>query len=97
MHILSQVYEGRTPKIYICDPEIIKQIWIKESHKFPDRSFIDSLDFVLEFMDFVTGKPAVKASRHFSEPFMISSCLILQVRNGKPCGPHSLPYSHHQN
>ena len=40
----------------MCDPEIVRQVFIKEAEKFPIRGFADTFppgEFVAEFMDFL--------------------------------------------
>ena len=42
------------PKIYVCDPEIARQVFIKEADKFPIRGVGDNFDMGTlgsEFMD----------------------------------------------
>jgi hypothetical protein len=35
--IISQVYEGRTPIIYTCDPDLIRSIFVRDVDNFYDR------------------------------------------------------------
>ena len=57
-YLNAQVYVGRKPKVFICDPDMAKQVFIKESDKFPNRGFTDEFqlgDFGSEMMDFCVG------------------------------------------
>lgn len=56
-----QVYEGRSPTIYVCDPELIRLIFVKDFDHFQDRRQIDLGDpLVNDFLDFLPGNYVVK-------------------------------------
>ena len=45
----------------MCDPDVVRQVFIKEADKFPNRGFGDELDvgdFAMEWMDFCVGNCA---------------------------------------
>ncbi|CAG7817390.1 unnamed protein product [Allacma fusca] len=52
------VYNGRQPEIHIVDPDIVRQIYITDSDKFPNHKFssgVAASPVWGEMMDFING------------------------------------------
>ncbi len=48
--ILCQVYEGRQPQVFVCDPDLVRLICVKDAAYFDSKRLLDFGDPVLNEM-----------------------------------------------
>jgi hypothetical protein len=65
------MYQGRTPIIYIADPDLIRQIFVKDTQYFFDREpFQFGNEFLNQILDYLPGEKwktmRVSQSKRFS-------------------------------
>lgn len=54
--LFQQVYEGRDPQIFACDPELIRLITVKDAQYFDAKRLLEFNDPMLnEMPDFLPG------------------------------------------
>lgn len=56
-YLVLQLYEGRTPIIHVCDPDLIREIFVKDVEYFYDRRVGHFGDARIdEILDYLPGK-----------------------------------------
>jgi cytochrome P450 family 3 subfamily A len=86
------VYEGRTPHIHICDPEIIRMIFVRDFDHFRDRRVVNLghgiLDHALDFLPYDQWK----VFRQMATPSLTSSKLKMMSDRVKEISMEFLPH-----
>lgn len=70
-----QVYEGREPRVYVCDPEILRLIMVKDASHFDSKGPVDfGNPFLNEMPDYLPADKW-KIVRGFTSPSFSSAKL----------------------
>lgn len=58
LHNFLKLYEGRYPHIHVCDPELIRMIFVKDVDHFKDRRLVELGHPIMnEMLDFLPCEP----------------------------------------
>ena len=61
MQIFGKLYQGISPQVFVCDPELLRSILVKNFDHFYNRREVDTGKGLLEEMlDFIPGKQLLR-------------------------------------